>query len=191
MTTGHVFIATSLDGVIARPDDSLDWLMKQPVLGEDHGFEAFMAGVDGLVMGRCTFQTVLGFGEWPYRKPVVVLSASLSGADIPAHLAGKVTISSATPTELMAQLAQRGWARAYIDGGQVIQSFLREGLIADMVITTVPVLIGEGRRLFGPVTKDIDLRLKKTHSFPSGLITTLYEVAGHTPGECVDRPRPF
>lgn len=93
MTSGHVFIAASLDGFIARCDDSIDWLTKQKTEGEDHGFDAFMGSVDGLVLGRASFQKVLTFGEWPYRKPVVVLSKTLTGAEIPGSLRGRVRIS--------------------------------------------------------------------------------------------------
>ena len=176
MVTGHVFIATSLDGFIARPDGSLDWLMAIAAAGEDHGFDAMMASVDGLVMGRGTFEQVLTFGEWPYAKPVVVLSRSMSESDIPDELSGKVTLSALAPRDLMASLDSDGWKRAYVDGGKVIQSFLADGLIADMIVTRAPVLIGEGLPLFGAIPKDIPLRHIETRSFASGLISSRYEV---------------
>jgi dihydrofolate reductase len=109
MTTGHVFIATSLDGYLARRDGGLDWLMKQKTDGEEHGFAALMDAVDGLVMGRGTFQKVLSFGEWPYRKPVVVMSRSLAPEDIPNHLRDKVRLSSQAPKTLMQSLDKEGW----------------------------------------------------------------------------------
>ena len=163
-------------GFIARKDGALDWLMKQPVEGEDFGYDAFMETVDGLVMGRGTFEQVLAFGEWPYPKPVVVLSASLSQRDVRSDLVGKVTIRSEAPETVMADLENQGWRRAYIDGGKVIQSFLREGLIKDLVLTRVPVLLGEGIPLFGELGRDIDLKHLETNSFPSGLISSRYEV---------------
>ena len=176
MVIGHVFIATSLDGFIARPDGSLDWLMAIAAEGEDHGFDAMMASVDGLIMGRGTFEQVLTFGEWPYAKPVVVLSRSMSESDIPDELSGKVTLSALAPRDLMASLDSDGWKRAYVDGGKVIQSFLADGLIADMIVTRAPVLIGEGLPLFGAIPKDIPLRHIETRSFASGLISSRYEV---------------
>jgi dihydrofolate reductase len=176
MTTGHVFIATSLDGFIARRDGSLDWLIKQPTDGEDHGYDAFMASVDGLVMGRGSFETVLAFEAWPYEKPVIVMSRSLAEADIPASLRPKVRLSRATPRALMQELAAEGWQRAYIDGGKLIQSFLREGLIADITLTRVPVLIGQGRPLFGDLPQDIVLEHLSTRGFRSGLVTSKYRV---------------
>lgn len=177
MTTAHIYIAASLDGYIARPDHSLDWLMKQPTEGEEQGFEEFMASVDGLVMGRKTYEVVLGFGgDWPYQKPVIVMSRTLTDADIPAELAGKVRISPLAPEALMAELAGQGWARAYIDGGQVIQSFLRAGLVADLVLTHIPILLGSGIALFGALDRDIDLRHSETRTFPSGLVQSTYEI---------------
>ncbi len=176
MTTGHVFIAMSLDGFIARQDDGLDWLMKQDTQGEDHGYDAFIARMDGLVMGSNSFRKVLSFDAWPYDRPVVVLSRTLTDADIPAALKDRVSISRLPPADLMADLAARGWRRAYIDGGAVIQSFLRAGLIAEMTVTLIPILLGRGRPLFGPLDCDLDLTLEEVKSFPSGLVSTRYTI---------------
>ncbi|MEO1249818.1 MAG: dihydrofolate reductase family protein [Pseudomonadota bacterium] len=176
MTSGHVFIATSLDGFIARKDGSLDWLMKQSVGGENHGYDAFIESVDGLVMGRGTFEQVLSFGDWPYPKPVIVLSSTLSNSDLRPDLVGKVTIRDEVPEAVMADLERQGWRRAYIDGGQVIQSFLRKGLIEDLLLTRVPILLGEGLPLFGLLDRDIDMQHMGTNSFPSGLVTSRYKI---------------
>jgi dihydrofolate reductase len=177
MTTGHVFIATSVDGFIARPDGRLDWLERFNEPEQDTGFNAFMDSVDGLVMGRGSFQTVLGFGAWPYTKPVVVLSRSLTQADLPDHLRDSVRVSSRSPRHLMEELTTEGWRRAYVDGGLVIQSFLRDGLIADMVITTVPVLIGQGKTLFGTIGSDIDLTLTQHRTLSRGMVQSTYVIA--------------
>jgi len=176
MTTGHVFIAASLDGFIARCDGDVDWLSKYVVEGEDNGYDAMMASVEGLIMGRSTFQKVLTFGEWSYSKPVVVLSRSLTDDDIPADLKRKVRLSDATPQALMNQLNAEGWKRAYVDGGMVIQSFLSAGLIENMIITRVPVLLGEGKPLFGTTPHDIELEHLETKSLPSGLVSSKYRV---------------
>ncbi len=170
-------MAMSLDGFIARPDHALDWLMKQDTVDEDHGYDAFMASVDGLVMGRGSFETVRGFDAWPYQKPVIVMSRSLSEVDIPQALQSKVRLSRQDPDALMQALSEAGWRRVYVDGGQVVQSFLRAGLIADLTITTVPILIGDGIRLFGTLDRDIDLNHLETQTFPSGLVTSRYKVA--------------
>ena len=183
MTTGHVFIATSLDGCVARADHRLDWLTKQPTDGDDLGYDAFMDSVDGIVMGRGSYETVLSFGEWPYAKPVVVMSRTLSQADIPAELQGKVRLVDLDPPQLMASLHEDGWSRAHVDGGKVVQSFVRCGLIEDFVLTTIPVLIGEGIRLFGEIDMDVDLDLISVESFPSGLVQSRYRVRPRGEGD--------
>lgn len=177
MTTGHIFIATSLDGFIARPDGAIDWL---PGLdsdpGENYGYDAFIASIDGIVMGRNSFEKVLSFGEWPYPKPLVVLSRALDASSLREDLKGKVEFSSLSPVDLMKSLAERGWSRVYVDGGQVIQSFLRERLIADMVLTRVPLLLGKGLPLFGPLDSDVTLSHVETRAYPSGLVQSRYIV---------------
>lgn len=169
-------MAMSLDGFIAREDYTLDWLMKQNTDGEDHGYNDFVADMDGIIMGSGSFKTILTFENWPYEKPVIVMSHSLSQADVPAELREKVRISGLDPKALFASLEKEGWQRAYVDGGQIIQSFIKAGLIKDMTITLVPILIGEGRRLFGKTDRDIDLELASTKSFASGLVQTQYNI---------------
>lgn len=109
MTTGHIFIAASLDGYIARKSGELDWLMKQTTADEDHGWDAFMEAVDGLVMGRGTFEKVLTFGDWPYTKPAVVMSRTLTDRDVPGELADKVRLTRLDPPDVMTMLEGEGW----------------------------------------------------------------------------------
>lgn len=172
-----VYIATSLDGFIAREDGAIDWLMphSQTADGEDYGYRAFMDTVDVLVMGRHTYELVRTFGGWPYGStPVVVLSSR--GVEIPEALAGTVECMSASPGEVVRRLARRGAGHLYVDGGKTIQGFLAEGLIQRLIITRVPVLIGTGIPLFGTVPQDIHLRHVETRSYPSGLVQSEYEV---------------
>ncbi|WP_342050890.1 MULTISPECIES: dihydrofolate reductase family protein [unclassified Cupriavidus] len=176
MTTGHVFIATSLDGFIARPDGDIGWLLERDDPAEDHGYPDFIADKDMIVMGRGTYEKVLTMGEWAYDRPVLVLSRKLAGTPVPEALQGKVRFSDSAPAVAMAQLDAEGVRRVYVDGGQVVQSFLREGLIADLVVTTVPVLIGAGRPLFGSLAHDVSLTLASIRHFPSGLVQSTYRV---------------
>jgi len=176
MIVGHVFIATSLDGFIARPDDSLGWLMAQDNGGEETGYDAFIAGMDGIVMGRGTFETVLGFGEWPYTLPVVVLSRAASPELVPPALRTRVSVTGQTPTELFGDLEQRGWRHVYVDGGQVITACLEAGLIQRITLTTAPILIGSGKRLFGTLPHDIPLERRDTAALAPGFVQTTYEV---------------
>ena len=176
MTTGHVFIGTSLDGFIARGNNDIAWLTEYPTQGEDHGFAAHMARVDGVIMGRGTYDVIKDMRPWYYSKPVVVLSRSLTQADIPAEIADKVEVMTGSPEEVMHHLGERGWKAAYVDGGSVIQSFLRAGLIDDLVISRIPVLIGDGISLFGPLDADVMLEHLSTQAFPSGLVQSTYRV---------------
>ncbi|EPJ97051.1 dihydrofolate reductase family protein [Pseudomonas sp. CFII68] len=177
MPTAHVFIATSLDGFIARADGDIDWLLQRDDPSEDHGYSAFIADKDVIVMGRGSYEKVRTFDTWFYDRPVVVLSEQLADSPVPEALRGKLRFSNLAPEDLLAELASQGVQRVYVDGGQVVQSFLREGLVTDMVITTVPVLIGSGRPLFGGLERDVDLKLVSSRSFPSGLVQSTYRLA--------------
>jgi dihydrofolate reductase len=175
MTTGHVFIATSLDGFIARSDGALDWLKDANAADEEHGYAAFIESIDGIFMGRETFKVSLGFDPWPYNKPLIVLSTKLQLHEIPSDIVSQVTIARSV-SEAVAEGGRRGWCRAYVDGGATIRSFLAEGLVRDFIITRIPVLLGEGLPLFGPLTADLSLRHLETRSFPSGLVQSHYSV---------------
>jgi dihydrofolate reductase len=168
-----VFIGMSVDGFIARANGDLDFL--PPGGGEPHGYDEFMASVDALVIGRKTFETVLSFPEWPYgKKRVVVLSSR--PLDFSGVRGGNVEQMNGTPAEIVSKLAASGARHAYIDGGITIQRFLRAGLIQRLIITRVPVLIGEGIPLFGTLPHDIRLRHVATQHYPSGLVQTEYQV---------------
>ena len=177
MPTAHVFIATSLDGFIARADGDIGWLLQRDDPTEDHGYSAFIADKDLIVMGRGSYEKALTFDQWPYDLPVLVLSEKLADAPVPEALKGKLRFSNRTPKDTMNELARQNVRRVYVDGGQLVQSFLRDGLIADLVITIVPVLIGSGRSLFGALPQDIDLKLVSSRSFPSGLVQSSYRLA--------------
>jgi dihydrofolate reductase len=166
-----VFVGTTVDGFIARPDGGLDWLPADG--GEAHGYDELMATVDALVIGRATFDTVLGFPEWPYgQKPVIVLSSR--PLDLSAVRDRPVEQMGGEPAEIVARLEARGIGHIYVDGGITIQRFLRAGLIQHLIVTRVPVLIGQGIPLFGPLDADIRLRHVRTRDFPSGLVQTEY-----------------
>ncbi|MBX2853840.1 MAG: dihydrofolate reductase family protein [Rhodobacteraceae bacterium] len=176
MVSGRIFLAMSLDGFVAREDHTLDWLDKQQVEGEDHGYEALMASVDGLIMGANTFRKVMSFGRWPYGKPVVVMSRSLSAADAPQGLRDKISFTPVSPPEAMAELGRKGWRSAYVDGGRLCQAFLTERLIEEMTVTIIPIILGRGRRFLPETAGDIDLKLISSTSFPSGLAQCRYLV---------------
>jgi dihydrofolate reductase len=184
--TASIFIGASVDGFIARPNGDLDWLPADG--GEPHGYDEFMASVDALVLGRHTFEKVLTFGAWPYgNKRVVVLSsrpvdvaAAVRGAGGPGGVGGVGAIvehMAGAPAEIVSRLAASGAHHLYIDGGITLQAFLRAGLIHRLIITRVPVLLGEGIPLFGSLPGDVRLTHIATRTFPSGLVQTEYQVA--------------
>jgi len=169
-----VFVGTSVDGFIARRDGRFDFLPAEP---EPHGFEELMAAVDAIVMGRNTFEVVMAFDVWPYGdKRVVVLSSRALDLGVARARGGVVEQMSGTPAEIVARLAASGATHLYVDGGLTIQEFLRAGLIQRLVVTRVPVLIGDGIPLFGALPHDVKLRHVETRSFPSGLVQSEYEV---------------
>lgn len=173
-----VFIATSLDGFIARVDGSIDWLLeanKCMPAGEDCGYKEFMSTVSALVMGRNTFEQVLTFDEWLY-GPTPVIVMSRRGISLPDHVRSTVSVSQESPRDLVARLSARGATRLYIDGGLTIQSFLAEQLIDDLTITVIPILLGSGKPLFGELPRDIHLAHEATHAYAFGFVQHRYRV---------------
>ncbi len=172
------FCGVSVDGFLARSDDALDFLGSGEQ--EPHGFEEFYGSVDVVVIGRRTFEVVLTFGKWPYgKKPVVVLSSH--PLDFSSAKGGVVEQMWGEPAEIVTRLKARGFKQAYIDGGITIQRFLAAGLIDRLVVTRVPVLIGTGIALFGPVPHDISLRHVATRTYKGGLVQTEYEIGAEGP----------
>lgn len=168
-----VFIATSLDGFIARPDGAIDWLLERHAAappGEDFGYAAFMAGVDALVMGRKSFDTALGFEPWPYAGTPVHVMTRQPGLAVPPARASDVRLRHEPPAALLAALAAEGVRRVYLDGGELIQAFLREDLVDQLTVTTVPVLIGQGRRLWGALPADQAWALVSARHWDCGFV---------------------
>ncbi len=171
-----MFIATSLDGYIARENGELDWLPAAGAVSEDidNGYKEFMASVDTCVMGRHTFEKVLTLGPWPYGgKRAVVLTSRSTG--LPPLPDGAEYMGGA-PEEIVRRLSERGARHLYIDGGNTIRRFLEAGLIQRLVITRIPVILGAGIPLFGPVGRDIHLQHVGTRCYPSGFVQSEYAV---------------
>ena len=172
-----VYIATSLDGFIARKDGDIDWLMAVPPAtdGSDYGFHAFYDSVDALVMGRNSFEKVTSFDEWPYpNKRVIVMSQSL--IEIPTNYEDRIELSQESPIELYHRVEQEGLNRLYIDGGHLISSFLADGLVTDLNLTRIPILLGNGIPLFQSFEHDIALSLISSQSYDNGLVQSIYQV---------------
>ena len=175
---GCVFIGTSLDGFIARPSGDLDWLTNpatrphttdvtaHPALT----WETFFPTIDTLVMGRSTYETVLGFDSWPFHEKRVIVLSTTTEADDRVEVARSVE-------EASGMLDAGGASRVYIDGGRTIQAFLTTGLVDEITVSIAPVLIGQGHRLFGDLAKDVTLTLRGHHSSEGdGLLRVTYDV---------------
>ena len=169
-----VFIATSLDGYIADINDGLDWLHAVPnPEGNDLGYAQFNDGIDALLMGRTTYEIVLGFDiPWPYKKPVFVLSTTLK--DVPEALKGKVEIVNGPIEEVLACIHGKGCRNLYIDGGRTIQSLMEKDLIDDLILTRIPVVLGGGIPLFGQLAETQWFEHVKTDVYIEQLVQSHY-----------------
>ena len=172
----YVYIAQSLDGYIADKNGDIDWLNEIPnPENSDFGFTEFMDKIDAVVMGRNTFEKVKSFVMWPYTKPVYVISSSLQ--TLPADYSDKAFILNLKPIQIIETLKKDGLRNLYIDGGALIQSFLSEDLIHEIIITTVPVLLGDGISLFGKLKTALKFNLEKSEVFANSLIKSYYSRA--------------
>ena len=173
-----VFVGVSLDGFIARPNGDLDWLMGEGGgEGAEYGYNEFIAGIDAIVMGRKTFEKVLTFDKWYYgNKRVIVLSRQSLDLSVAQARGGVVERMTGPPAEIVSKLAGSGAKRLYVDGGITIQQFLRSRLIHRLIISRLPVLIGEGIPLFGSLPCDIRLSHIATRTYSGGMVQSEYHI---------------
>jgi dihydrofolate reductase len=170
-----VYIATSLDGYIAREDHSIDWLMDLPNPDKsDYGFSEFLDRLDGIIMGRKTFEIVLGFEQWPYAKPVPIFVLSNSLLVLPEKLLGKAELVTGRLKDILNSLKKRGINNLYVDGGKTVQSFLKEDLIDEMTITRIPILLGAGIPLFDKNSLELKFEHVETKVFNNTLVRSKY-----------------
>lgn len=170
-----VFIATSMDGFIADQNGNLDWLHDIPNPDKlDMGYNNFMESVDAIIMGRTTFETVVGFDvEWPYTKPVFVLSNTLT--ELPKDQSdNNIFLIKGELTSVLNTIRRKGYNQLYIDGGKTIQNFLREDLIDELIITLIPKILGGGFRLFGEVSKILNFECQKTEHFSNNIVQNTF-----------------
>jgi dihydrofolate reductase len=160
--TNIVYIATSMDGYIADSQGGIDWLESVPAPPDDDlGWEDFICRVDALVMGRISFESVIGFDVgWPYPVPGIILSSTMKSA--PKELADHVTFAQGSPEQIVSRAADLGYANLYIDGGKTIQRFLQADLIDELIVTEIPILLGGGIPLFGGLDQSLMFELVET-----------------------------
>jgi dihydrofolate reductase len=168
-----IYIGTSLDGFIAREDGDIEWLEQFADEKAIQAYEEFISKIDAIVIGRGTFEKILTFPSWPYQLDAFLLSTSIK--QVPANLKDKITLLSMKPKEVMSYLSDKGYSSIYIDGGKVIQEFLKEELIDELIITKLPILIGRGIPLFGHLDFDLRFTHVRTEVHPNGLVRSHYE----------------
>lgn len=173
-----VYIATSVDGFIAKADGDIEWLHNPEYAKSQFNgltYDEFMSTVDAIVMGRNTYEKVRTFGFWPYEGvPVIVLTSR--PMDVPEELLGKIRVENLAPEQLLSALSNEGYKHLYIDGGKTIQGFLMDGLVDEITITRIPVLLGSGIPLFGGLDQALPVRLISTASSDNGFVQVRYEV---------------
>lgn len=165
-----VYLGVSLDGCIARPDGALDWLdpFNDAAIG-DYGYAAFAASVDALVIGRATFDTVLGFGAWPYEGKRVVV---MSGRALPEGAKAERAQGALAP--MLKRLHDEGVRHVYLDGGALVRQGLQEGVVDALTLSVMPLVLGAGRRLFDDSVPPLGLSLVESRTFPNGVVQLRY-----------------
>jgi dihydrofolate reductase len=179
MTKIRLYIATSLDGYIARLDGSIDWLTELPVPeGVDYGYPAFIETIDTVVLGRKTYEDVLGFDvDWPYSdyNCVVITKRQNYEASTP-----RTTVINDISTQTVEQIKALGTKDVWVTGGgEIISEFLNLDEIDSMVVTIVPVILGSGRPLFTNKAQEKQLKHISTETFDSGFVNLIYEAVKH------------
>lgn len=172
-----VFLGLSVDGRIARPDGDLEWLTSRGEAAGDAGFTPFLESVDAVVMGRKTYEALASYEDWPYLdRPIHVISTTLA-ADADSRITVHRTAEAAVDA-----LQRDGRRRVYVDGGETVRWFLAAKLVDEITLSQVPVLIGDGPSLFGPLGGDVDLEHVRTDVLDGGMVQTTYRVVdGPTP----------
>src|SRR5574344_856464 len=168
----YVFVAKSLDGFIATKDGSTKWLNIANTQKTDYGYTEFVKKIDAIIMGRLSYEKILTYIPYPYKKHVFVLSNTLK--TIPINLSDRIDIVNGKLKDIVENLRNKGFENLYIDGGTTIQSFLKEDLIDEMMITTVPIILGGGIPLFGELNTTLNFKHKRTTTYDNGLVTSIY-----------------
>lgn len=166
------FLAVSLDGYIAGPDGSLEWL--QPYSSGDYGYTEFISRIDAVLMGRGTFEKVITFDDWPYKIPVFVYSGTIQ--KIPDKISGKAHLQSGYPAEVLRNLENKGFKNIYIDGGKTVSSFISEGLLNHLILFRMPDILGGGIPLFGGIKGPLRLETVSSETMGAGAVRTHYRL---------------
>lgn len=166
-----VRVGQSIDGYIAKKDGNIDWLYYGHSGDEEYGFKDFINSIDGLILGKNTYEVVSNFDQWPYDgKRVIVLSNSLKNVRPEAEL------YTGSLKDLLSKLHSEGIKHVWVDGGVTISKFLEEGLVDEISISVIAMILGSGIPLFNPMNAEHKCELLSTKSYPSGLVESKYKI---------------
>ncbi len=166
-----LYIASSLDGYIARADGNIDWLSVVDGEGTDYGYAEFYGGIDAIVMGSRTYEQVLGFGEWPYpgRQVFVFTHRPLE------RITPDVSLTEQHPSEFVHGLDRAGIRTLWLaGGGALVASFMQHKLIDEYIISIIPAVLGDGIPLFTHPLPQHHLEFIRSTNYPAGLIQLHY-----------------
>jgi dihydrofolate reductase len=172
-----LYIACTLDGFIAREDGSIDWLTEYENNSEtDYGYSEFYESIGTVLMGRKTYEQVLGFGFWPYKETKTYV---FTRQKEPLRREDNVEFFSGDIGEFVRQLKENAEKDIWIVGGsQLIKVFLEKNLVDDFIVFVVPIILGSGIPLFDGIGKEIKLRTGRVERYENGLVTVEYKVGG-------------
>lgn len=169
-----LFIATSLDGYIAKPDDDLSFLKIVEKEGEDYGYEKFTSTIDTIIIGRKTYDWVqkeIGPSHYDNGERDVYVITRTARPDV-----GKVKFYTGILTDLVQKLKSENGKNIYCDGGaEIINELLKDDLIDEFIISVVPILLGNGTRLFKDGRPEQTLELVTAKTFDTGLTQLHYK----------------
>jgi dihydrofolate reductase len=170
-----LYIATSLDGFIARENGSIDWLTEYDNNPEtDYGYSKFYSSIGTVLMGRKTYEQVLGFGSWPYKEKK---SYVFTRQREPLLRESNVEFVSGDIGEFVRQIKESTEEDIWLVGGsQLIKAFLEENFVQDLIIFVVPKILGSGIPLFDHIGKEIRLKTLRVEKYENGLVRMEYEV---------------
>lgn len=168
-----VYIACSMDGYIAGPNDDLGFLHKVEKPGEDYGYGQFIESIDTVIMGRKTYEKVMSMvSEFPHASRECYVMTSTPRMD-----SGKTTFYTGDLRQLVVMLTQQNGRDIFIDGGaEIINSLMKDNLVDEFIISTVPVILGDGTPLFKGGRPEADLEFVSVRHFDTGLVQLHYSV---------------
>lgn len=171
-----LYIAMSLDGYIAQPNDDLSFLSTVEKEGEDYGYAAFVAGVDTVIMGRKTYDWVMAHaGAFPHAdKNAYIITRTARPAT------GKTVFYTGNLTDLVTQLKSENGKNIFCDGGaEIVNELLQHKLLDELVISVIPILLGNGTKLFKDGRPEQKLELVSVNTYDTGLTQLHYKRVGN------------